>query len=1128
MGHEIVYCSRCLTRLISTDFESGRARRLGNQIACATCADELLSEMSAADREAALRLESSTKSRVVREASSRRLHPPPPTTRSVRSDSRLHLPEGRRRSPLIPILGGGGLLALAVVLVILVASGGNPHPPEGGGPPTAPRPVEAGTPDIPPPSPVPNPRPPGDRTRETEAMRLLEEVRKIPSDDLERKIAAYDAAIEKASLTPLYRTARQERAALVAKFELRFPAALADIDSKAKPLRAKEEFRNAGEIFRQARTRFDSQSWRGLIDGKIRDVRREADALYSIVKEKAGRARSRGEGDEVIAVRARVKKWGYADLISDLDASLAAIEAPKPPSAELKAYRSVWAEAMPPAAARDFDGALAKLREASREGKEEDLKKESEADVLLLTRLQELHGEIRMLLSRWPAGKALSLQYFDPERKVTEANGPVVESGVNRIEYSDATGPFFVEVDDVITSTLADVYRARRGKIPAASARVLALGCLLEGDEKAATELLEGTGKKVGEKYWTYAKEIRGRLPGLDGREYEARQLFHAAEVEFREPRSLAEAVVKYARLAGEFADTRLASRELERIRERKDAGREYVFFPDRIVAKGTFKRTEHEKVGPCWLSQQMAAEDSENYVEFDFSALPKTPYRCWVLAGGCCAETFRVHYQATELTARNPENRNRLEPAEPGGELAPELKHRVRYLKRTHASHGGPKQAARWEWMVVALPEYMRTGPKTVRLYSEQKGFGVAAVIVSALRKAPPRKDELAELREAARLRTEPVTRGLLAWWPLDERKGTTTGDALGGGHEGVFKGAPAWESGKLGGALKFSGEDYVEVRHDPALNAYPLSVSVWVKTQGNGGGLVNKYRSGSLQGYQVYQTGGLLRAWYFRDRTNYIWDGDDGMNGGKINDGKWHHVAFVVDDAGGRLYVDGELKERRAWTGKPGPTSTSQPVSLGVYPGTTSGGSHLTGQLDDVRLYDRSLTEDEVKLLATGDLVEARAAAEAAASDAAEGWEKLFDGKTLDCLSSGSRSAWKVEDGAIVHIVGIDNAGQSARSFGDGEFRVRFEVKGAGYFRFSVRQGPQRSAGVVWEGGGIQALEGKPHELIITCRGDTVEATLDGNAVQVTGNTSARRGRIQFNARGGSVRITAMDYRP
>jgi hypothetical protein len=174
----------------------------------------------------------------------------------------------------------------------------------------------------------------------------------------------------------------------------------------------------------------------------------------------------------------------------------------------------------------------------------------------------------------------------------------------------------------------------------------------------------------------------------------------------------------------------------------------------------------------------------------------------------------------------------------------------------------------------------------------------------------------------------------GLVGYWNLDEGSGTLAADSSGNGNSGTLMNGPLWTAGKKDQALSFDGiDDYVSVPHTYALNAYPLTVAFWMKTNATGlSGIVNKYFPGSLNGYQVFLNSGNLCAWYFKDASNYIWDGTGCtlMTPG-INDNQWYHVAFVVDATGGRLYVDAVEKASWPWTGIPGATSTTQALSLG-----------------------------------------------------------------------------------------------------------------------------------------------------------------------------------------------------
>jgi hypothetical protein len=206
----------------------------------------------------------------------------------------------------------------------------------------------------------------------------------------------------------------------------------------------------------------------------------------------------------------------------------------------------------------------------------------------------------------------------------------------------------------------------------------------------------------------------------------------------------------------------------------------------------------------------------------------------------------------------------------------------------------------------------------------------------------------------------------GPVGHWMLDESSGALAADSSGNGGDGTLLNGPLHVPGRLGEALSFDGvNESVSVPHAAVLDAYPLTVSFWMSTSaGTLSGLVNKYLPSSLSGYQVFTSGGNLCAWYFRDASNYVWDGGGcTLATPGFNDGLWHHVAFVVDASGGRLFVDGMPRASRPWTGTPGPTTTAQGLSLAKYPGTAQ--PCLPGRLDDVRIYNRALGGSEVSAL-------------------------------------------------------------------------------------------------------------------------------------------------------------------
>lgn len=188
-------------------------------------------------------------------------------------------------------------------------------------------------------------------------------------------------------------------------------------------------------------------------------------------------------------------------------------------------------------------------------------------------------------------------------------------------------------------------------------------------------------------------------------------------------------------------------------------------------------------------------------------------------------------------------------------------------------------------------------------------------------------------------------VTRTIL------ERATATSNPTPRGGADGY---APA-----LDGA-----SSYVEVPHRADQNSVPLTASAWVRANGDGG-IVNKYVSSSANGYQLYVWDGRLRAWYF-GASGSVYGGGLGLDGGPIADGRWHHVALVIDGAGGQLFVDGRPVATQGWSGAPSAPTTTVPLSFGRYPGPAR--QFLRGTLDEVALWSVALTGAQIASLAAG----------------------------------------------------------------------------------------------------------------------------------------------------------------
>jgi hypothetical protein len=118
-------------------------------------------------------------------------------------------------------------------------------------------------------------------------------------------------------------------------------------------------------------------------------------------------------------------------------------------------------------------------------------------------------------------------------------------------------------------------------------------------------------------------------------------------------------------------------------------------------------------------------------------------------------------------------------------------------------------------------------------------------------------------------------------------------------------------------------------------------------------------------------------------------------------------------------------------------------------------------------------------------------------------------------------------VENGALVAIAETTNQ-QTIQQFSDGEVRVKFELNEGEHLSLCVRQGGEGGYYVTWAGSrSVAPLVGKPHELVFTCAGENVAATLDGQPLVVNPSGQPKRGCLQIKSRKAALRILSLNTR-
>ena len=199
-----------------------------------------------------------------------------------------------------------------------------------------------------------------------------------------------------------------------------------------------------------------------------------------------------------------------------------------------------------------------------------------------------------------------------------------------------------------------------------------------------------------------------------------------------------------------------------------------------------------------------------------------------------------------------------------------------------------------------------------------------------------------------------------LIGWWTFDEGQGTVAFDYSGYGNHGTLGGDPQWVAGYFGGALELDGSgDYVAI--DAIVDYFPannnFSVGAWIKTtQTNDGNVIGSNHGDSSHDFVFgVDDGNLLVE---ADTSNQYPP--------LINDDRWHHIAYVRDGDRAYAYTDGVRVGTETPTANP---SREDRWSIGQEWDNGSPSDLYVGLVDDVRFYNKPLTDDEIKQIMKGD---------------------------------------------------------------------------------------------------------------------------------------------------------------
>ena len=201
-------------------------------------------------------------------------------------------------------------------------------------------------------------------------------------------------------------------------------------------------------------------------------------------------------------------------------------------------------------------------------------------------------------------------------------------------------------------------------------------------------------------------------------------------------------------------------------------------------------------------------------------------------------------------------------------------------------------------------------------------------------------------------------ITNGLVAWYPLD---GNATDMSTNSNDGTIYGASPTTDQhGLPNRALLFDGnDDYIQAAYSSAISNPNFSYSLWAKptqTTSSHGSPITFRENG--KGFNLYK------------KPNNTWSYWIG-NGGWVTIGNqaitlsWTALAFTYDGTNFKAYQNGSLV-----TSTTGSFLLNQSRPLRIGAGATESNNpnyYFNGSVDEVRIYNRSLSASEISSLYT-----------------------------------------------------------------------------------------------------------------------------------------------------------------
>ena len=206
----------------------------------------------------------------------------------------------------------------------------------------------------------------------------------------------------------------------------------------------------------------------------------------------------------------------------------------------------------------------------------------------------------------------------------------------------------------------------------------------------------------------------------------------------------------------------------------------------------------------------------------------------------------------------------------------------------------------------------------------------------------------------------------GLIGYWPMDTNGGSGVADASGNGLDATLNNTDSgmYVSGKINTALHFTGNRDATIASANSLTPPSFTVASYINIPSASGPWQWVAGHGDNYGLVVNESGDTLVYYY----NGSGWSGIT-VDVPDLRDGQWHHIAGSYNASTNTLqaFVDGVLVGSEAGNG-----NIVYGTGADFHIGSMNGSRYFRGNLDELKVFDQALSENEVAALLVSEIAQ------------------------------------------------------------------------------------------------------------------------------------------------------------